>query len=99
MNGILTFLGVGKLLIYLIQKSPLPRILPEGLLRELVECDLCLGFWVYLVLGVLLKKDLDEDMAKENKVVSKLATAGLSTFLIHLLSIGWREKFGTYIIE
>lgn len=96
-NGLL-FLGLGKLLIYLIQKSPIPRILPEGLLKELVECDLCLGFWTYLFLGVMLKKDLDEELAK-NRIVSGLATASFSTFVMHLLSIGWREKFGTYIIE
>jgi hypothetical protein len=98
-NSVGPFLGVGKLFIYLLQVSPLPRILPKGIFRELIECDLCLGFWVYLVLGVLLKKDLDEEITKKNKLISRLTIAGVSTFIMHLMSIGWREKFGTYIIE
>lgn len=92
------FLGIGKLLVYLLQKSPIPRKLPEGLLKELFECDLCLGFWVYLFLGVMLQKDIDEELEK-SRIVSGLATASVSTFVMHLLSIGWREKFGTYIFE
>jgi hypothetical protein len=97
MRDLLVFLGIGKLFIYLFQKSPIPRVLPDGILKELSECDLCLGFWVYLFLGVILNKDLDEEI--ENQIISKLATASFATFVIHLLSIGWREKFSTYVIE
>lgn len=98
MSGWVRFLGIGKLLVYLIQVSPIPRGLPDGLLQELVECDLCLGFWVYLFLGVMLRKDIDEEF-RRNRFVSGLATASISTFVMHLLSIGWRDKFSTYIIE
>ena len=81
---------------YLFQKSPIPRYL-SGNLKELVDGDLCLGFWMYLLLGVMVRKDIDEKI--ENKIVSRLATASFSTFVIHLISIGWREKFSTYIVE
>lgn len=96
LRELLVFLGIGKLFLYLFQKSPIPRYF-KGTLKELVECDLCLGFWIYLVLGVMLHQDIDEKI--KNKIVSKLATASVSTFVMHLLSIGWREKFSTYIIE
>lgn len=99
MSKFIQFLGVGKLCIYLIQKSPLPRIIPKGLLQELVNCDLCLGFWVYLILGVLLDQNIDADIEKQNKLVSKLVMAGVSTFVMHLFGIGWKEKFETVIIE
>ena len=97
MRDYIIYLGIGKLFVYLLQKSPIPRLLPEGLLRELVECDLCLGFWVYLFLGVMLDQDIDEEI--KNRIVSKLATAGASTFIMHLLSVGWQEKFQNYIFE
>jgi hypothetical protein len=80
------------------QKSPIPRALPDGTLKELVECDLCLGFWVYLFLGAIYKINIDEKL-DENKLISRLATGSFATFVMHLLSIGWREKFSTYIVE
>jgi len=98
MNKWVGFLGIGKILVYLLQKSPIPRSLPKGLLKELFECDLCLGFWIYLFLGVMLRKDIDEEFSK-NRLVSGLATASVSTFVVHLLSVGWRDKFSTYIVE
>jgi hypothetical protein len=97
MRSLAVFLGIGKLFVYLLQKSPIPRKLPEGLLVELFECDLCLGFWIYLFLGVILKYNIDEEL--ESVLISKLATAGISAFVMHLITIGWREKFSTYIIE
>jgi len=49
------FLLAGRLVIWFIQNTGLlqPVRRRYDLVNELIGCDLCLGFWVYLVLAVL----------------------------------------------
>lgn len=66
---ILVYALTGKLLIYLFQTSPYPKLI-SGLfggrrfLDELFECDLCLGVWIFSILNVLLFR---VDLLKEVK--------------------------------
>ncbi len=50
------FLLAGRLITWLLQTSGLMKPLwnKHKLLTELAECDLCLGFWVYLALAAFL---------------------------------------------
>jgi len=49
------YLAAGRLAIWFLQNTGLLMPLREKykLLGELMGCDLCLGFWVYLVLAVV----------------------------------------------
>ena len=66
------------------------------LLQELYSCDLCSGFWVWLFLVPFF--DVDVKQIK-NKILRWVIIACFTTFLAHLVSIGWEEKFGIVVIE
>ena len=67
------------------------------LLQELYNCDLCLGFWVYLALA-LFTKDINVEHIK-NKYAGKFVVVSFATFIMHLISTGWDELFGTVYID
>lgn len=83
------FLLTGRLWTWLLQTNGLTRpvwaLHPK--LKELAECDLCLGFWVYLVLAL------------RRRANSPLTLAAISALLAHLARLGWQAKFGTTVIE
>lgn len=98
MVDFLLYLGSGKLLLYLSRKFPPIRRLMTSreLLRQLYSCDLCYGFWVYLALTPFF--DVDAKQIK-NKILRWILTSCFATFLAHLVSIGWEQKFGIVVIE
>ncbi len=67
------------------------------LLRELYSCDLCFGFWIYLGLSLFTKNINVENI--NNKYVGKFVVASFATFIMHLISTGWDELFGTVYID
>lgn len=89
----------GKLLLFLLKKfTPFRIIISKSeLLQELYGCNLCLGFWVYLALS-LVSKDINAEHIK-NKYVGKFVVASFTTFIMHLISIGWEESFETVYID
>jgi len=57
--------------------------------QELLNCDFCLGFWVYSFLAMAFDLRLTE-----RRQVRMYPLIGLLTsFIMHLVSIGWKEKF------
>jgi hypothetical protein len=89
----LVYAAVGKILIYLWQKLPLPKFVDKGAVRKLHECDLCSGFWMYSILALALRVDLFE-----MNLITQIATGAVTTFLVHVFSVGWKEKFSTIVI-
>ena len=94
----IVYVLLGKLLIYLFQKPPYLSKSKVNFIRELFSCDLCLGFWVYSLLAMILKVRLLEDVYLYVPLVSEFITGSIVTFATHLLTIGWREKFSVTII-
>ena len=90
------FAGIGKLFIWLTRQFPPARFIFSKweLSRELFDCDLCLGFWVYLVLSFFFNINVIK-----NKYVNNIVLAGFTTFIMHLISIGWNDAFGEIVIE
>jgi len=89
------YLATGRLLTWLVQTSGLTRPLFDRhpTLRELRECDLCTGFWVYLVLSPR------QDLGFRPHFLNRIAWAAGSSFAAHLLRLGWLSKFGVTVIE
>lgn len=91
-------LAIGMLLTWLLQTNglmrPIWRLHPK--LQELAECDLCLGFWVHLFIGIIAAGDLTGLFPAWFEPV---AYATISSFLAHLLRSGWTSKFGYTIME
>jgi hypothetical protein len=97
LSDFLIYLATGRLFIWLLQTAGLLTPLFRGkLLQELRACDLCLGFWVYLILGLFTRTN---PLNIWPSIVSKTALAGLATLMAHLLRIGYQTKFGVTVID
>ena len=88
---------LGRLITWLLQTNGLSKPLWDShpLLTELGECDLCLGFWVYLAMATMTKLAMFEIWPKWFDCI---AQAAISTFIAHLIRLGWYSKFGTTVI-
>lgn len=95
LNNFLLYLLAGRLLTFLLQTTGLLRPLWKAhpLLKELSECDLCLGFWVFLGLGQRKPFGLWPGL------VERVVLAALASFGAHLLRLGWESKFGGMVID
>lgn len=87
-------LVLGRLVTWALQTSgPSKRIWSlHPLLKELGECDFCLGFWVFCVLVTVLEVNLLDPYYVP--VASEVVTAIAFSFGTHLARIGWSMKFG-----
>jgi hypothetical protein len=96
----LVFAATGKVIIFLWQTFPFPPFMKAPyMLEKLHECDLCSGFWIYLALAVALSVDIfATTFGVPPNIVGEFATAALTTFAVHVFSIGWREKFSSPIV-
>ena len=96
----LTFVVIGKLLIFLGQRFPLPDFLGRNKkIKEWHECPLCFGVWIYGFLAFFLKMDL-LTVAGFWYVpfVSEVITGGAISFIVYIFSIGWKDVFAPEIV-
>lgn len=96
----LAYIAIGKVLIYLGMQVPLPDFLKKiKTIEYLHGCDLCLGVWVYGFLAFFMQMDLlSALMFHYVPFVSELVTGGTISFLVHLLTLGWKTKFEVIIV-
>lgn len=89
----LVFLFLGRLLIYYIQKAPYLQFLKvRAFWKELLECDLCLGWWVYLGLSFVLGEVWLVDVFYV-PIISQILTTSMASFVMWLIAEGWNSKF------
>lgn len=105
MTQLLAYALIGKLTIFLLQKFPkhsLPiigKLFREGrLLGDLFSCDLCLGFWVYTGLALLINVDVTGELFYV-PILSEFITGAVMSFIMHLISAGWEAQYQNVIIE
>lgn len=93
----LLYLAIGRLLTWLLQTNGLTKRMwgLHPLLEELGDCDLCLGFWVYLALGLFLPPVF----APWPFALSVVVLAAVMTTMAHLLRLGWQAKFGMIVVD
>ena len=103
MTKLLVFLGVGSLLVFSLRKLPLPLLFP-GLFREgkfleqLFGCDFCLGFWVYLVLSFFFRMNFLYEYFYII-IISEVLTAIMASFIMQLVSVGWKDLYSVVYLE
>jgi hypothetical protein len=90
------FLVFGKVAIYFLQIFPPIRKIKSQFLSELIDCDLCTGVYVYIALCLIFGISLNPKGNWLQNVISKILTGASSSLLVHLVSIGWKEKFGIF---
>jgi hypothetical protein len=99
-SSFVLYVLVGKLLVYLLgQKFPYFINSKIEIVRKLFECDLCLGVWIYFFLAIGAQMRLFEDLFSYRvPLVGEFLMACVTSFVVHIFSIGWRERFSTVII-
>jgi hypothetical protein len=92
----LVYASLGKLLIYLWMSFHLPNWLSKYKFIELLHgCDLCSGVWAYVALAFFLHISILQSWFGFQNVfiVGEIITGCVTSFLVHIFSIGFREKF------
>jgi hypothetical protein len=84
------FLVFGKVAIYFLQTFSSHINIKWKFLQEMLACDMCLGFWVFTTLCFVF----DVSIVPEFPIVSYILTGAFSSLLVHLVSIGYKDKFG-----
>jgi hypothetical protein len=94
------FAVVGRLLVFLGQKFPLPQALAKyEKIKELHACPLCLGVWIYSALAYFMGMDFLADMGFWYiPVISEVVTGGAISFVVFIFGIGWKDYFAPEIV-
>lgn len=96
----LIYISIGKILVYLGMQFPLPSFLKKiKSIEYLHGCDLCFGVWVFGFLALFMQMDLLTVLGFQYvPVLSQLVTGGAISFIVHLLSLGWKAKFEVIVV-
>lgn len=92
------FAGFGRLLVYFAQQFPKPAWWGK-FLTDLFSCDLCLGVWAYTILAVIFRVDILQGTFPYIPGLSELITGTFVSLIMHLIRVGWEDKFRIYYIE
>lgn len=101
------FAAVGKLIIYLWMKFPLPQTILDNIqekyiyqfIKQLHECDLCSGTYLFTILAFFMRIDMLVDFGFWHvPIVSEFVSGAISSFMVHIFSIGWKTKFEVIVI-
>ena len=92
----LLFALLGKLLIYLTQQFPPVQKIKVEFFQKLFECDLCLGVWIYFALSFVLKSDIFD---LSIPILGEFLTGVVTSFLVHIASVGFSTKFLVITVE
>jgi hypothetical protein len=93
------FAILGKVLVYLWMSIPIPKW-RISFLNYLHNCDLCSGVWIYFFLSVVWDIDiLHTWFYFPHHIVNFFVTGAITSFIVHVFSIGFREKFLHIVIS
>jgi hypothetical protein len=89
---------VGKLLIYLGQNFAHLQDSKVKFISDLFSCDLCLGVWIMTLLSWGTSTYLFSDIFNSYSWIMGVVTGCVTSFILHLVTIGWKEKFSIIIV-
>jgi hypothetical protein len=97
----LGYLLGGKVLIFLWQLFPLPHKLEENkTIHKLHICDLCSGVYLFTLLAFVFHVSLLTLFGVSYIfIISEFLTGAIVSFLVHLISLGWKTKFEVVVLE
>jgi len=89
----------GRLIIYLIQRLPFIDFSWDSL-DELFHCDLCLGVWVYWFLAWIFDIEIFSLwFSNVNTVFAYFLTGTVTSFIMYLVALGWKDQFSVLEIK
>lgn len=83
--------AVGRILMIFIRKFP-PLVWFAEKIHFPVDCDLCLGFWVYFGLALMFGLDVFYP-AQYIPILSEAITGAVMSLLVNLIRIGWNSEY------
>jgi len=102
MPKFLFILLAGRLLVHLLQTLPASKRLPHwqnDFFRDLFECDLCLGVWVYFSLCCFFRFELVSWASGVYiPLVSEAITAAAVSWFAHIFTLGLKLKYGSFSV-
>lgn len=97
MSSWIGYIILGKVIIYLWQKFPIPR--KWKFFSDLHECDLCSGVWIYFLAALIFRMDLLNLFGLPYfPILNEGVSGGIISFIVHIFSIGWKTKFSSEVI-
>jgi hypothetical protein len=92
------YLAVGAVLIFVWRKSPYSRWLSKKstFLKELQDCNLCIGFWFYFILAIVMQINIFTEFYLI--VVNQFLSAVVTAFFFYVLHAGWDTLFRNIVI-
>lgn len=92
----LIFAVTGKVIIYTAQKFPLLQKMKIEFWSSLFNCGFCFGVWIFTFMSAVTRWYLFPPYVPG---FSELATGCVTSLVVHLVSIGWKEQFGVIKVE
>lgn len=98
----LIYAAIGRLLVFLWQKFPIPepkKTYISQFIYKLHLCDLCSGVWIYCILALVFGVDIVKDTFGFTQTIGgTLITGAITSFVVHIFVLGWKSKFEVVII-
>lgn len=88
----------GKVVLYAFQSLTSNLTIKSNFIQKLIGCDFCLGCWLYMGLVWAFGMGAETGQSAIPLVDVVLWGIGIS-FAVHLISLGWKTKFETIVIE
>lgn len=92
------YLALGIVLIFVWRKTPYARWIgsKSSFIKELQDCNLCIGFWFYFVLAIVMKVNVFSEWYIIG--VSQFLSAVITAFFYYVFSAGWETLFRDIVI-
>ena len=91
----LIYAGIGKLLIFLWMKFPLPQKIEKiKFIKSLHECGLCSGVYIFTLLALSMNMDILYSWFgfRHVAIIGEIITGCLTSYLVHIFSLGFMEQ-------
>ena len=85
------FLIIGGVLMFFVRKFP-PAVRLAEKIHFPIDCDLCLGFWVYLLLAFGFGVSVLYP-SPYTPLLDEVVTATTMSLVAHLIKVGWDSDF------
>lgn len=86
------FLVIGRLIMFLARKSPYFVNVKWDFLKQLFECDLCLGTWVYSLMALAFRVSIPLSMGYV-PILSEFITGAVCAFFMWVFMAGVNTLF------
>ena len=100
LNDLVLISVVGKLFTYLWMAFPLPEWMDNSKFGLLHTCEKCSGTWIYSILFTIFRIDLLHLLGLPYyPFVGEMVSGAAISFVVFLISVGFKETFMSFYIE